>query len=198
MAGIGLFEDYRQRDKWLAETLKEGPTTISQLVRLGVFTNRQTSSLRLSKLRKRKRVKVIGTVQFHEGRPLDVYYIGSLKIDWLYHETRLSEFLLRVADRCARGNDVDQRLLPDATAWIKGRELHVELDTGEVPYSRVLKRYDDYALQQSDVLWIAPTESRMEGLRRRAEAISDIAMFTTYEKCRTEWTTFQGDGIRVG
>jgi len=190
--------DWKERDKRLYEILSSHPCYVRLLVEIGIFPSYEVGRRRLQKLRKRKRVKVIGTVQFHEGRPLDVYYIGSLKIDWLYHETRLSEFLLRVADRCARGNDVDQRLLPDATAWIKGRELHVELDTGEVPYSRVLKRYDDYALQQSDVLWIAPTESRMEGLRRRAEAISDIAMFTTYEKCRTEWTTFQGDGIRVG
>lgn len=127
-----------------------------------------------------------------------MYFGGVIKPDLLYHETRLSQFLLKKAERCLRGSDVDQETLPDATAWINGRRLHVELDTGEVPYSRVLERFQVYAAQPDDVLWITSTESRMEGLRQRAGMIADKAMFTTYERCLKGWTTYQGDAIRVG
>ena len=153
---------------------------------------------RLQKLRKRKRIKLVGTVQFDEGRPLDVYFIGNIKTDLLYHETRLTEFLFRIGGRCARGQDVDPDLLPDATLWLDGKTLQIELDTGDVPYKRVLDRYEVYAGHETDVLWIAPTETRMEGLRQRSSIIADKAMFTTYDKCLSEWVDAQGVGIPVG
>jgi hypothetical protein len=97
-----------------------------------------------------------------------------------------------------RGNDVCDRLRPDATGEIGGKVLHVELDTGETPYRKTVEeRFVVYEGRTDDVLWIAPTVSRMEGLRRRADMLTNNAMFTTYDRCLEEWVCVNGERIPV-
>lgn len=98
----------------------------------------------------------------------------------LRHEVLLTGELLRwPLLPVNRGKFVDQEIRPDATMFIGPEQapLHVELDTGEESYRQVKTRMRAYLPSREPVLWIAPSEERMDGLISHAGAIRQHAFF---------------------
>jgi hypothetical protein len=116
-----------------------------------------------------------------EGRPLVVYCNGwRPKEDHMRHEVLLTDFLLRYPQASVRrGYDVDQPIRADAEMVLNSRRYFVELDTGEMTHRQVRQRWSVYRDVTDFLLVVTSSESRLEGLRRNAEAVAGIALFTT-------------------
>jgi hypothetical protein len=173
------------------------------LVSVGLFPNRRKAGKRLHRLVQQKRLRLLGTVSLKAGRPEQVYGRGRWNTTNLTHEVQLTRVCLRIdADEVRRGpGEVDCDLRPDAELVIGGRRFLMEMDCGTMGYADVIrKRFARYQACQDIVLWVCPTECRMEGLRRHAASVRQIALFTTLDKATTDphapvWTDC--DGVRA-
>jgi hypothetical protein len=168
------------------------------LVALG-FPNKNKALNRLRRLVEQRRVRVVGTVCRHAGRPEHVYCHWRPSADSLLHEVQLTEVFLRLhAGRILRGPQVQDRvLLPDAEVWINGRLYLLELDRGSMGYAQVERRFRKYEGCPHLSLWICATEARREGLRVRAEKLRHSALFTTFAEVLAAphgeiWLDFHG------
>lgn len=99
----------------------------------------------------------------------------------LLHEVLLTGELIRFPFvHVNRGKFVDSLILPDATLFIGPHlsPVHVELDRSTEGYTAVKSRiYKAYRSCPEPVIWIAPTKTRMDGIRRHANPIADRAFF---------------------
>ena len=164
--------------EWL---LGAHPVTAAMLVHLGWFPNRKKALRRLRQLVKRKRIRLVGTVTRKAGRPEHVYCRFRPKTDQLLHEVELTELCLRLdAGTIIRGLHVaDRGRRPDAEVWIKGRLYSLELDRGTMGYTQLARRFQLYEGSPHLVLWVCSSRERLEEMRRRAERIRHVALFTT-------------------
>ncbi len=191
----------RRRDALLRWLLLRHPATAGMLVQVGLFPSRKKASRRLQKLRQRGEVRLLGIVALKDGRPEHVYARGRWKADNLLHEVQLTRVCLKIdADAIRRGaGETDARLRPDAELLIGGQRYLLELDCGTIAYEVIVtRRFLPYRSSPDLVLWVCPTESRMEGLRRRAEAIRDVALFTTLDQALRNphapiWVDYDGE-----
>lgn len=109
------------------------------------------------------------------------------KSDQLRHEVLLTDFLLGYPDaEVVRGLTVNDRIRPDAEMVLGGRKFYVELDTGEMNHSRVQQRHAAYAGVQDFLLFVTLSAARMPRLIAGAEAVREIALFTTLEQAMRE------------
>jgi hypothetical protein len=190
----------RRRDALLCWLLERHPATAGMLVGIGLFRTVTRSRKRLRRLVGKKCLRVLGTVSLGSGRPEHVYGRGrGIKSDNLLHDVQLSRvcFKLQVQE-IRRGKEVDSYLRPDAELFIGGRRFLLEYDAGTIGYRELIeKRFRKYLACDDLVLWVCPTAARMEGLRRRAELIRGIALFTTLEQVLANphgpiWVDFDG------
>jgi hypothetical protein len=178
----------RQRDAALLWLLSRHPATASMLVGIGLFPTRKKASKRLHRLAARRRLRLLGTVALKNGRPEHAYGRGHWNTTNLTHEVQLTRVCLKIdADEVRRGpGDVDATLRPDAEVLIAGRTFFLELDCGTMGYADVArKRFAKYRASDELVLWVCPTASRMEGLRRHAAMIRGTALFATLDQVLT-------------
>jgi hypothetical protein len=174
----------RDRDERLLWFLSHHPATAAILVAISLFPSRKKASKRLRRLVERGRIRLLGTVSLTDGRPQHVYARGRWKADNLYHEVQLTRLCLKVyADEIRRGpGQVDAFLRPDAEAMIAGRRYFLEMDCGTMGYAEVVrKRFERYRTSDDFVLWVCPSRSRMDGLRRHAAMLRGTALFTTLD-----------------
>jgi hypothetical protein len=130
-----------------------------------------------------------------------VYGRGRWKTDNLLHEVQLTRLCLKIAaDEIRRGaGDVDSDLRPDAEAWIAGQRYLLEMDCGTMSYPEIVrKRFAKYRLCRDFVLWVCPTESRRDGLRRQATLLQGTALFTTLDSALADphasiWMDVEGE-----
>ncbi len=169
------------------------------LVSLGWFPSTHKARKRLRRLVIRKRIRLVGTVCRHAGRPEHVFCHYRPKADALLHEVQLTEVFLRLdAATIRRGPQVqDRTLLPDAEVWIDGRLYLLELDCGSQGYAQVERRFRKYEGCPHLSLWICTSEARREGLRQRAERLRHTALFTTLAEFLATphgpiWSDFHG------
>jgi hypothetical protein len=175
----------RERDGSLLWLLSRHPATASMLVGIGLFPSRKKASKRLHRLTQRRKLRLLGTVSLKNGRPEHVYGRGHWNTTNLTHEVLLTKVCLRIdADAIHRGHgEVDATLRPDAELVIGGQRFCLELDCGTMGYADVLrKRFTKYQACDDLVLWVCPTASRLEGLRRHATMIRGTALFTTLDQ----------------
>jgi hypothetical protein len=175
----------RKRDAAVLWILSRHPATAALLVGIGLFPNRKKASKRLHRLAERKKLRLLGTVSLKGGRPEHVYGRGHWNTTNLMHEVLLTKVCLKIdAAEIRRGHgEVDASLRPDAELRIGGRRFFLELDCGTMGYADVVrKRYSRYVGCSDLILWVCPTPSRMEGLRRHATMIRSIALFTTLDQ----------------
>jgi hypothetical protein len=78
-----------------------------------------------------------------------------------------------------RGKFVDPALRPDATFLLCPEycPVHVEMDLATESYKVIKHKIQRYLSCGEPVVWIAPTESRMDGIRSHAKAIAKNAFF---------------------
>lgn len=193
----------RARDAGIVWLLTMHPATAAMLVRIGWFPTRAKALRRLRRLAAKGRVHCVGTVCRRPGRPEHVFCRWRPKQDDLLHEIELTDLCLHLdADRILRGTHVtDDRIRPDAEVWINGRLYYLELDRGTTGYAQLERRFRAYEGCPQFVLWVCPTVERRDGLRRRAEGIRSIALFTTFAEAAASahdpvWLDFRGE--RVG
>lgn len=175
----------RSRDAAVLWLLARHSATASMLVGIGLFPNRKKASKRLRRLAQRKKVRLLGTVSLKGGRPEHVYGRGHWNTTDLTHEVLLTKVCLRIdASEVRRGHgEVDATLRPDAELLIGGRRFFLELDCGTMGHADVVrKRFTKYQACEDLVLWVCPTVSRMDGLRRNATLIRPVALFTTLDQ----------------
>ena len=171
----------RVRDARVEWLLGMHPVTAAMIVGLGWFPNRKKALRRLRRLALRKRIRLVGTVCRRAGRPEHVYCRFRPKTDQLLHEIELTELCLRLdAGAIMRGPHVaDRERCPDAEVWINGRLYSLELDRGTMGYAQLARRFRLYEGSSHFVLWVCSSRERLEEMRRRAERIRSIALFTT-------------------
>jgi hypothetical protein len=191
----------RERDGRIGWLLDTHPVTAAMLVRIGWFPSRNKALKRLNRLVRRKRIRLVGTVCGRVGRPENVYARWTPKVDQLLHEVQLTELCLRMdAATILRGphvNDADIR--PDAQVWINGEVYYLEWDRGTMAYGQVVRqRFRKYEHCPRLALWVCPSETRREGLRSRAAAIRQTALFATSAEALTSphgeiWLDYAGE-----
>ncbi len=171
----------RRRDARVFWLLDMHPVTAEMLARLGWFPSKAKALKRLRVLARRRRVKQVGTVSRHAGRPEHVWCRWRPKHDQLLHEVELTDVCLRLhAERIVRGPHVtDSEVRPDAQLWIGGACYYLEIDRGTSAYSRIAARFRAYERCPHLSLWVCPTEARRDGLRERAGALRRTALFAT-------------------
>jgi hypothetical protein len=196
----------KARDARILWLLERHPATAGMLVEIGFFRSKSRASKRLRRIVSRKRVRLAGTVALREGRPEHVYCRGSrVKGDNLLHEVYLSRLCFRMhADTVRRGlEEVDRYLRPDAELVIGGRRFLLEFDRGTMSYEEIVhRRFSRYRSCNDLVLWVCSTDTRMEGLRRRSEAIREVALFTSLEAALRDphapiWIDFDGAKVAL-
>ncbi len=74
---------------------------------------------------------------------------------------------------------VSSELRPDATLFIGASfsPIHVEMDMDTESYRVIKRKMQPFIRRGEPVVWIAPTESRMDGIRAHAKAIAEFAYF---------------------
>lgn len=194
----------RERDARVCWLLDTHPVTAAMLVDLGWFPTKNKALKRLGRLVKRGRVRLVGTVCRKPGRPEHVYCRWRPKPDQLLHEVGLTELCFQIdAGKILRGPHLaDDGLRADAELWIGGRLYYLELDRGTMNYAQIARRFRRYQGSPHFVLWVCPTPDRLEGMRRRAEGIRDIALFTTLAEALASphgevWQDYQGGRVAL-
>lgn len=175
----------RQRDAMLLWLLARHPATAAMLVSVGLFRTKTRASRRLHRLVGKQQLRIAGTACLKDGRPEQVYCTGQLKADTLLHEVLISQLCFKTfVDEVHRGEgEVDSYLRPDAELIINTQRFLLEIDRGTSSYDAIVQtRYAKYRTCRDFVLWVCPTQARMEGLRSRAGMIREIALFTTVDR----------------
>lgn len=185
-----------ERIEWLLDT---HPVTAAMLVAIGLFPTKGKALRRLNRLVEKGSVLLVGTVCRNVGRPEHVFCRWRPKTDDLLHEVKLTDLCLKLhAAEILRGPQiVDEGIRPDAEVWINGRLFHLELDCGTMGVPQILQRFEVYEGSENLVLWVCATEKRREVLRRRAEQLESIALFTTFAEAVADphaaiWLDYHG------
>lgn len=177
----------RDRDRLLLWLLDSHPATAGMLAGVGLFPSPKKANRRLLRLARRQKVALLGTVCLKIGRPEHVYGRARWmrKADTLVHEVQITRVCLKIdADEVRRGpGSVDGYIQPDAELLIAGRRFFLEFDQGTMSIADVVrKRFGKYTATKEFVLWVCPTQTRLETLRRHAASLRGTALFTTLER----------------
>jgi hypothetical protein len=121
----------------------------------------------------------------NSGRP-EIVYGRRCPQDQIEHEVRVTDLALRFPDSpFARGVKVG-RTEADALMIRSGARCYVEVDnSGKMTTKQMEAKWKRYEGVEGFILVIAVTESRMERLRKGAEAVKNIALFTTFERLQS-------------
>ncbi len=174
--------------------LEQHPATAEILVRLGIFPNLDRASRRLRRMYDRGDLAYMQSVEVTRG--VRRLLFAKVMISNPLHELQLTEYFLNVkADEIRRLHNVDRRFNADGEQVINGKISYVELDRGTEGYAQVERQMKNYQDAHADVLWIAPTITRMNGLMKRTKC--PTFWFTTYEQSLTPhdhvWVNVHGE-----
>jgi len=171
----------RKRDDRIRSLLDSHPVTAAMLVRLGWFPSKDTALRRLNRLACRRKIHVLGTVQRTMGRPEKVYGRVWPKRNQLLHEVELTDVCLCLnPGTVLRGpSAADDSFHPDARLWFRDELFYLEVDRGTMGYAQIERRYRRYDGCPQVVLWVCPSEERLDELRKRAAGVHYTPLFTT-------------------
>jgi len=125
-----------------------------------------------------------------QGKPPIVWALPGYKPrrNQTGHDVRESLVIVGLGLPARRGRDVDQRRKPD-WEWVlpNGEIISGELDTGAMSYRELVEdRYEKYRDSEDVVVWVScglwgtRDQTRLDGMRKHAAGIKDIAWFVTY------------------
>jgi len=94
------------------------------------------------------------------------------------------------------------RTEPDGLIIRDGQECFVEIDnSGKMDAKQMLAKWKRYEGVKGYILVVAVTEARMQRLRKDAESVKDIALFTTFERLHSDlaepWVDWYGKTVRI-
>jgi len=146
---------------------------------------------------------VIGVVQRRDsGRP-EIVYGRRCPQDKIEHEVLVAEFaLLFMESALSRGAKVG-RAEPDGVMVRDGRRCFVEVDnSGKMTAQQMAAKWKRYEEVEGFILVIALTEGRMQRLRKGAEIVKEVALFTTFDRlrrheCPEPWIDWYGNTLRI-
>ena len=182
--------NWRLRNAALYDFLKRHNATIEQIAR-GFFpgrtmaTRKKRASRWLAKQRRRGRVRVVGVVQRRDtGRP-EIVYGKKCSPERLAHEVAVAELELLLDVELMREAKVG-RTQADAVAIISKRKWFMEVDnSAKMTAKQMQAKWERYQGVTDYILVVAMTESRMQRLRKGAERVKTIAMFSTFDRLRS-------------
>jgi hypothetical protein len=119
------------------------------------------------------------------GRP-EIVYGRRCSANTLEHEIRVTDFALLFPD-CRIVRDAKAgRTEADALMIRDGERCYVEIDnSGKMTAKQMEAKWKRYADVEGFILVVAVSESRMERLRRGAELVKNVALFTTFDRLRS-------------
>jgi len=196
---------WRPRNAARFDFLERHCCTSEQLAR-GFFPGRTMETRKkkarrwLGKKRRRGKVRVVGFVQRRDtGRP-EIVYGRRVKEDQIEHEVMIAELELIMQSKIFReakiGNtEADGMMIRD------GRKCWIEVDnSGKMTAKQMQEKWKRYGKIDGYILVIAQREARMQRLRKGAEAVKNIALFTTFErltKGEEPWADWFGNTMKV-
>ncbi|MCH9789181.1 MAG: hypothetical protein K0U82_00070 [Planctomycetes bacterium] len=77
---------------------------------------------------------------------------------------------------------MDETIQPDIEMYRNDEIFYIEIDTGKVPYARQKVRWAKYENYEGVLLIVTSSQIRLNGLIQGADAINEIALFTTFEE----------------
>src|ERR1700724_2956641 len=86
----------RERDARICWLLDMHPVTAAMLVQLKLFPSQKKALKRLNRLVRRRRIRLLGTVWQHVGRPENVYGRWTPPAGHLLHEIELTRMCFRL------------------------------------------------------------------------------------------------------
>ncbi len=197
---------WRPKHAAIFDFLERHSATTAQLAE-GFFagrtlaTRRKKASRWIVKQRRRRRIRIVGIVQRRDtGRP-EVVYGRRCQQDQIEHEVRVTDLALHFKDSpFTRGAKVG-RTEADATMIRQGRPCYIEVDnSGKMTGKQMQAKWKRYEGVDGFILVVAVTEGRMQRLRRGAELVKDLALFTTFERlqCMPEaWIDWYGKTTNI-
>jgi len=133
------------------------------------------------------------------GRP-EVVYGRRCKLDNLEHEVMVAEFEILIGERLERGVAAG-KTIPDGSFTRDGERFHVEVDnSGKMTARQMADKWKRYGRVDGYILVVAQTEGRMQGLRQGATAVSEVALFSTFDRLRKAgepWIDCAGNTVRI-
>ena len=167
-------------------------------------TRKKKTSRWIVKQRKKKRIRLRGVVQRREtGRPELCYGRRCREVE-LEHEVRITDFALLFRDCVFERGVKIGRAEPDAVMVKDGHTCAVEIDnTGHVDRKQMKAKWKLYDESKFSgyILVVAVTDSRMERLRKGAELVKDMALFSTFDRLRSDWAEpwldWYGKSVRI-
>lgn len=153
------------------------------------------------KMRKRKRIRMVGLVQRRDtGRP-EVVYGRRCPQDELEHEVRVADLELILKTKIIRGVKVG-RTEPDGMTIRGGQRCFIEIDnSGKMTVKKQMEaKWKRYENVDGFILVVAVTEARMQRIRKGAERVKELAFFTTCERLRTmaqPWIDWHGNSLTI-
>lgn len=145
---------------------------------------------------------MIGIVQRRDtGRP-EIVYGRRCKQDEIEHEVRITDLALLFKDSPMTRNAKVGRTEADGLMIRDGQRCFIEVDnSGKMTAKQMEAKWKRYEGVDGFILVVAVTEARMQRLRRGAELVKDMALFTTFERLRSgmpePWVDGYGNSVRI-
>lgn len=116
------------------------------------------------------------------GRP-ELVYGRRCKQDEIEHEIRITDLALYFKDSPFTPNVAVGRTVADALMIRDGKRCYLEVDnSGKMTTKQMTAKWKRYEGVEGFILVVALTETRMQRLRKGAELVKNIALFTTFKR----------------
>ncbi len=152
-------------------------------------------------MRWRGLIAVVGVVQRKDtGRP-EIAYGRRCKPQDIAHEVSIADIENCLGAVLTRGVKVG-RTEPDGFMRRDGTDMAIEMDrSGKMTQKQMDAKWDRYRGFNGLILVVAMTESRMQRLRKGADAVKGQAMFTTLTRLKSgmshPWIDCIGDPVSI-
>jgi hypothetical protein len=135
------------------------------------------------------------------GRP-EIVYGRRCKQDQIEHEIRITDLALFFRDSPMSRDAKVARTEADGFMIRNGHKCYIEVDnSGNMAAKAMDAKWRRYDGVDGFILVVAVTDARMQRLRRGAELVKDVALFTTFERLfsNTEepWIDWYGKTTRI-
>lgn len=194
---------WRARDARVFDFLQRFTATREQISRF--FTGRtldikkKKASRWIKRQLRRKRIRLIGILQLKDtGRPALVYG-RRCQQHQIEHEIRVTEFAILMDSTLERGVKAG-RTEPDGLMIREETRFWIEIDnSGKMDAKQMQAKWKRFEGVDGFILVVAVTEERMQRLRKGAELVKNIALFTTFDRLRAglAWIDWYGKTTNI-
>lgn len=135
------------------------------------------------------------------GRP-EIVYGRPCKLDQIEHEVRVTDLALLFKDSPMTRHAKVGRTEADGLMIRDRHRCYIEVDnSGKMTAKQMEAKWKRYQGVDGFILVVAVTEARMQRLRRGAELVKDVALFTTFERLQSDmpepWVDWYGHTAQI-